>query len=241
MMHIRRSKDRGHADHGWLDSWHTFSFAEYRDPEFMGFHHIRVINQDRIAPGSGFGTHSHRDMEIISYVIDGALAHKDSMGNGSSITPGEVQYMSAGSGVTHSEFNHSKDQTTEFLQIWIPPNVKGAPPAYDQRMFAEASRLGRLCLVISGDGRDGSIRIRQNVDLYASLLKPGQTISQPVHQKSAVWLQLIRGGLIVNEKELSPGDGLGAFEITQLDIKARPMGNTGNDRAEFLLFVMPLK
>src|SRR2546427_4545920 len=162
MIEIRKGEDRGYADHGWLRSYHSFSFADYHDPEHMGFGHLRVINEDRIQPGTGFGTHGHRDMEIISYVLEGALAHKDSMGNGSAIVPGDVQRMSAGKGVMHSEFNHAQDGVTHFLQIWIEPNVTGIAPGYEQKHFDAASKRGRLRLVASPDGREGPVTIHQD-------------------------------------------------------------------------------
>jgi len=240
MIHIHRAKDRGHFDYGWLNTWHTFSFGDFSDPERCGFHRIRVINQDRIVPGSRFETHFHQDMEIVSYIVEGALGHIDSFGNGSSIRPGEVHYLGAGTGVTHSEFNQSQNQATEFLQIWIPPNVEGAAPTYDQRVFSTAARLGQLCLVASGDGRDKSIRIRQNLDIHASLLKTEQRLSTSIDHNAAVWLQLIRGSLVVNDHLLDPGDGLCAEDVARLDIRSRAPGDPHTNKAEFLLIVMPL-
>ena len=170
MIEIRKSQERGYADHGWLKSYHSFSFANYYDPKFMQFGPLRVINEDRVAAGMGFGTHGHRDMEIISYVLDGALAHKDSMGNGSTIRPGDVQRMSAGTGVQHSEFNHSKDATTHFLQIWIEPNVKGIVPSYEEKNFDAAAKQGKLKLIASPDGREGSVTVHADARIYAALL-----------------------------------------------------------------------
>src|SRR5258706_2965863 len=170
MMEIRRSQERGLADHGWLKSFHTFSFADYQDPQHMGFGPLRVINEDRVQPGEGFGTHAHRDMEIISYVLDGGLAHKDSMGNGSVIRPGDVQRMSAGTGVVHSEYNASDKDAVHFLQIWIEPDEQGVKPSYEEKHFDEASKRGRLRLVASGDRREGSVRIHQDANLYAALV-----------------------------------------------------------------------
>ena len=176
MIQIRKAGERGHFDHGWLNTFHTFSFGDYHDGRHMGFRSLRVINEDRVQPGQGFGTHGHRDMEIISYVLEGELAHKDSMGTGSVIVPGDVQYMSAGSGVRHSEFNASKTEVTHFYQIWIVPNAEGAPPRYDQKRFDDAARTGQLRLIASSDGADGSIAVRQDVKVYASILEPGGSL-----------------------------------------------------------------
>jgi redox-sensitive bicupin YhaK (pirin superfamily) len=179
MMTLRRSADRGRADHGWLKSFHSFSFADYYDPRHMGFGALRVINEDRVAPGMGFGTHGHRDMEIISYVLDGELAHRDSLGNGSVIRPGDVQRMSAGSGVRHSEYTHAADRTTHFLQIWIEPDVTGITPSYEEKHFDAAEKRGRLRLIASRDGADGSVRIHQDARLYAGLFDSGSTCTSP--------------------------------------------------------------
>jgi redox-sensitive bicupin YhaK (pirin superfamily) len=220
MLGIRKSNDRGHAQHGWLESYHTFSFAGYHDPEFMGFRALRVINEDRVQPAAGFGTHSHRDMEIISYVIEGALEHNDSMGNGSTIRPGEVQLMRAGTGVTHSEYNHSKTDLVHFLQIWVIPDEEGLEPAYDQREFPAEERRGRFRLVASPDGADGSIRVHQNMSLFATLLEVGQPLQHVLPPARHAWIQVIKGDLSVNGVQLSAGDGLGITEESSLELVA---------------------
>jgi len=208
MMEIRKSKDRGLADHGWLRSLHSFSFADYYDPEHEGFSDLRVINEDRIQPGTGFGTHGHRDMEIISYVLEGALAHKDSMGNGSTIVPGDVQRMSAGKGVLHSEFNDSKDAVTHFLQIWIEPDVRGIAPSYEQKHFDEASKRGRLRLVASPDGREGSVTIHQSAFLYAGLLDGADRVVHKLEPGRRAYLHVARGAVTANGESLEAGDAL---------------------------------
>ena len=206
MLTLRRSEDRGYADHGWLKSHHSFSFAEYHDPAHMGFGNLRVINEDRIAPGTGFGVHGHRDMEIVSYVLDGALAHKDSMGNGAAIVPGEVQRMSAGSGVRHSEFNHAPNDTTHFLQIWIEPNQRGIEPSYEQKGFAEADKRGRLRLVASPDGQDGSVTIHADAAMYAGLFDGAETARLALDPQRKAYVHLVRGELEVNGQRLAGGD-----------------------------------
>jgi len=216
MIEIRKSKDRGYADHGWLRSYHTFSFADYRDPAHMGFGHLRVINEDRIQPGTGFGTHGHRDMEIISYVLEGALAHKDSMGNGSAIVPGDVQRMSAGKGVLHSEFNHAQDEVTHFLQIWIEPNVTGIPPSYEQKHFDAASKRGRLRLVASPDGREGSVKLHQDAFLYAALLDGADRAVHKLQQGRRAYVHVARGKLEVNGQPLEAGDALKAVGASEI-------------------------
>jgi redox-sensitive bicupin YhaK (pirin superfamily) len=231
MIQIRRAAERGHFDHGWLDTSHTFSFADYHDPKHMGFRAMRVLNEDRVAPGQGFGTHGHRDMEILSYVLEGKLAHQDSMGNGSAIVPGDVQYMSAGTGVRHSEFNGSDRDVTHFLQIWIQPDRQGYAPRYDQRRFEETDKLGRLRLVASPDGADGSIALRQDVRLYVSVLAPGQSVSLDLPKSRHAWVQVVRGSISVNGRELSPGDGLAASNEARLEIAA-----SDGAKAEFLAF-----
>jgi redox-sensitive bicupin YhaK (pirin superfamily) len=216
MLEIRKSDDRGLADHGWLRSFHSFSFADYHDPEHMGFGDLRVINEDRIQPGTGFGTHGHRDMEIISYVLEGALAHKDNMGNGSTIVPGDVQRMSAGKGVQHSEFNQAKDGVTHFLQIWIEPSARGIAPSYEQKHFDAASKRGKLKLVGSPDGREGSVTIHQDAFLYAGLLDGADRVSHALKPGRRAYLHVARGRLTVNGQALDAGDALkaaGAAEV----------------------------
>ena len=218
MMTLRKSSDRGHADHGWLKSFHTFSFAGYHDPAHMGFGALRVINEDRIAPGTGFGTHSHRDMEIVSYVLAGELAHRDSMGNGNSggtpgaasgvIVPGDVQRMSAGRGVSHSEFNHAKGATTHFLQIWIEPDELGIAPGYEQKHFDAASKRGRLRLVASPDGRDGSVTIHADASIRAGLVDGAERVEQALGAGRKTYVHMVRGQARVNGQVLAAGDAL---------------------------------
>jgi quercetin 2,3-dioxygenase len=207
MITLRRAEDRGHANHGWLDSHHTFSFADYYDPDHMGFRTLRVINEDRVQPGSGFGTHSHRDMEILSYVLEGGLAHKDSIGTGSTIRPGDVQRMSAGTGVAHSEFNASKTEPVHFLQIWILPERPGIAPGYEQKTFPDAEKRGRLRLVASHDGRNGSLTIHQDAAVYAGLLDAGERAELPLGKGRHAWVQVARGEVTVNGQALKAGDG----------------------------------
>jgi len=206
MLKIRKSNERGYADHGWLKSFHSFSFADYYDPQHMGWGNLRVINEDRIAPGTGFGTHGHRDMEIISYVLSGNLAHKDSMGNVKGIPPGDVQRMSAGSGVRHSEFNHAPDATTHFLQIWIEPNVTGIAPSYEQKSFADAEKQGKLLLVASSDGAQGSVSIHADARLYAGLFDGDQSAELALAAKRKAYVHLVRGEISVNGARLLTGD-----------------------------------
>ena len=206
MITIRRAGERGHADHGWLDTYHTFSFADYQDPDFMGFRALRVINDDRVAPGRGFGTHGHRDMEIISYVLDGALAHRDSMGTDGVIRPGEVQRMSAGTGVMHSEMNGSDREPVHFLQIWIVPERPNIPPSYEQKAFPDEERRGRLRLVASPDAGDGSVKIHQDVRLYTTLLD-GHSVTHELAPGRYGWVQVARGEAEVNGQRLQAGDG----------------------------------
>jgi quercetin 2,3-dioxygenase len=206
MLTLRKSNDRGHADHGWLKSFHSFSFAGYYDPQHMGFGNLRVINEDRIAPGTGFGTHGHRDMEIISYVLSGELAHKDTMGNVKGIPPGDVQRMSAGRGVQHSEFNHAPNDITHFLQIWIEPNVTGIAPSYEQKTFADAEKQGNLRLVASNDGAQGSVTIHADARLYAGLFDGDQTAKLALDPKRKSYVHLVHGELEVNGQMLITGD-----------------------------------
>jgi redox-sensitive bicupin YhaK (pirin superfamily) len=206
MLTVRKSNERGFADHGWLKSFHSFSFAGYYDPEHMGFGNLRVINEDRIAPGTGFGTHGHRDMEIISYVLSGELAHKDTMGNVKGIPPGDVQRMSAGTGVQHSEFNHAQDQQTHFLQIWIQPNVTGIPASYEQKSFPEGDKRGSLRLVASPAGAEGSVTIHADASIYAGLFDSGESAQLTLDPKRKSYVHLVKGELEVNGKHLSTGD-----------------------------------
>lgn len=229
MMTIRKANERGHADHGWLDSHHTFSFADYHDPKHMGFRALRVINDDRVAPGKGFGAHPHRDMEIISYVLDGALAHKDSTGTGAVIRPGDVQRMTAGTGVTHSEFNASKTDPVHFLQIWIIPGKPGERPGYEQKAFDEAAKRGKLALVASQDGRAGSLTIHADTSVYASVFEAGDRAQLALAPGRHAWVQVARGGVRVNGKDLAEGDGLAVTGETQLDYE-------GTGSAEVLTF-----
>ena len=207
MINVRRAKERGTANFGWLDSRHTFSFGDYYDPKHMGFGPLRVINEDRVSPGKGFGTHGHRDMEIISYVLEGALEHKDSIGTGSVIRPGDVQVMSAGTGIRHSEFNHSKTEPVHFLQIWVVPDREGIAPRYEQKTFPETERQGQLRLVASPDAREGSLEIHQDVDLFASTLRDGKAVAHEFRPNRYGWLQVARGSVDVNGKKLNAGDG----------------------------------
>ncbi len=209
MLTLRTSAERGYADHGWLKSYHSFSFAGYYDPAHMGFGNLRVINEDRIAPGTGFGTHGHKDMEIISYVMSGAIGHKDSLGNGASIPPGDVQRMSAGSGIQHSEFNHAKDATTHFLQIWIEPNVKGIPPGYEQKTFPESEKRGVLRLVASNDGAHGSVTLHADAKLYAGLFDGGESAELALSAGRKTYVHVVRGELQVNGQTLRAGDAAG--------------------------------
>jgi len=206
MLTVRRSQERGFADHGWLKSFHSFSFAGYYDPEHMGFGNLRVINEDRIAPGTGFGQHGHRDMEIISYVLSGELAHRDTLGNVKAIPPGDVQRMSAGRGVMHSEFNHAEDQTTHFLQIWIEPVVSGIEPSYEQKGFAESEKRGKLRLVASPDGAQGSVRMHADARVYAGLIDGDESVGIELDPKRPVYVHVVRGEVAVNGTRLAGGD-----------------------------------
>ncbi len=206
MIRVRKAEERGHFDHGWLNTYHTFSFADYHDPEFMGFRSLRVINEDRVRAGEGFGTHGHRDMEIISYVLEGALAHRDNMGHGGVIRPGDVQRMSAGTGVLHSEMNGSSDETVHFLQIWIIPERRGIAPGYEQKHFERDDLRGKLRLIAAPDGTDGAVTIHQDVRLYAAVLD-GATVEHSFAPERHGWLQVTRGEVEINGKKLSAGDG----------------------------------
>lgn len=229
MLTIRRSAERGHANHGWLDSFHTFSFANYYDPANMGFGALRVINDDRIAAGRGFGTHGHRDMEIITYVLDGAIAHKDSMGSGSTIQPGNVQRMSAGRGVMHSEFNPRADEETHLLQIWIEPDVTGIAPEYEEKAFSDEQKRGRLQALVSGDGIDGSMKIHQNACLYAGLFDGDESATLELAAGRRAWVHVARGSVTVNGVELSAGDAVAITDETRVAL-------SGGKDAEVLVF-----
>lgn len=229
MLTIRKSHERGLANHGWLKSRHSFSFAEYYDPKHMGFRNLRVINEDRIEGGTGFGAHPHRDMEIISYVVKGALEHKDSMGNVAKILPGEVQRMSAGTGVVHSEYNAFPNQETHFFQIWIIPNRIGTTPGYGQKSFEEALNTKKMVLVVSPDERDGSIGIKQDADLYISQLKSGEDVEFKLRPGRGAWIQVVKGKIKIDDQELSEGDAASTSAEQLLHFKAL-------DDAEFILF-----
>jgi redox-sensitive bicupin YhaK (pirin superfamily) len=229
MLELRRSEDRGHANHGWLDARHSFSFADYYDPQHMGFGPLRVLNDDRIAAGGGFGTHPHRDMEIITYVLDGELAHKDSMGNGSVIRPGDVQRMSAGTGVMHSEYNHARDQTTHLLQIWIEPKSRGIPPGYEEKRFAADEKRGRLRLIASTDGEDGSVKVHQDIKLYAGLIDGNEQASLDIPAGHKVYLHVASGQVNVNGVDLQAGDAIKAVNEDAIHL-------TKGSAAEVLLF-----
>ena len=229
MITIRKSEDRGHFNFGWLDTYHTFSFDQYYDPAHMHFRSLRVINEDRVQPGHGFPTHSHRDMEIITYILSGALEHRDSMGNGSVIRPGDAQRMSAGTGVSHSEFNPSDTETVHLLQIWILPERRYLPPSYEEKAFSDEERCGRLRLIAANDGREGSVTIHQDAQLYATVLDAGQTVTHSLSESRYAWLQVARGRVSLNEVELKQGDGAAVSNESELTIAA-------HDQAEVLLF-----
>jgi len=229
MITIRKSSDRGHFDHGWLKTHHTFSFAEYYDAQWMGFRTLRVINEDWVQPGEGFGTHPHRDMEIITYVLEGALEHKDSMKNGSVIVPGEVQRMSAGKGVTHSEYNHSKVDPVHLLQIWILTEKNGIEPEYEQKTFSDEEKRGRLRLIASRDGRDGSVTTHQDTDLYATILSAGQKVQHVLNPARHAWIQVAAGNVMVNGQRLEAGDGAALSEEKSVVLTAK-------DSSEVLVF-----
>lgn len=232
MKEIRRSQERGFADHGWLKSFHTFSFADYFDPEQVEFGPLRVINEDRVQPGAGFGTHGHRDMEIISYVLDGGLAHKDSMGNGSTIRPGDVQRMSAGTGVRHSEFNPSTTEPVHFLQIWIQPSSQGIAPSYEEKRFSTEEKRGRLRIIASPDGSEGSVLIHQDARVFAGLFDGEETATLSVKPGRRVYVHVARGALTVNDVALSAGDALKLTDTAELMLKR-------GSQAEVLVFDLP--
>jgi quercetin 2,3-dioxygenase len=232
MIRLRPAEQRGHFDHGWLNTYHTFSFADYYDPENMGFRSLRVINEDWVHPGHGFGTHPHRDMEIVTYVLEGGLSHKDSMGNGSTILPGDVQRMSAGTGVLHSEFNHSKDESVHLLQIWLLPEERGITPSYEQKNFSREEKLNQLRLLVSPEGREGSVAIHQDAELYTSVLESGKVVDYELKPGRHAWLQVARGSVEVNGKQLKQGDGAAMSEESKLRIIAQ----AGGEDAEILLF-----
>ena len=229
MITIRKSKERGHFDHGWLNTYHTFSFDQYYDPRYMGFRSLRVINEDFVAAGRGFPTHGHRDMEIITYILEGALKHEDSMGNGSVIRPGDVQRMTAGTGVRHSEKNASDKERVHLLQIWIVPNADSLAPGYEQKAFSEEERSGQLRLIASEDGRDDSVRLNQDVSLFASILGGGQEVERAMDPNRYGWLQVARGSVVVNGEKTEQGDGVVIVAESSLKIRAE-------EPAEVLLF-----
>lgn len=221
MITVRDRNDRGHTKIGWLDSNHTFSFGDFYDPAHMGFGSLRVINDDRVIPGAGFPTHGHQDMEIISYVVSGALEHKDSMGTGSIIRPGDVQRMSAGTGVTHSEFNPSKDDGTRFLQIWITPETIGLEPSYEQKTFPDRERTNRLRRIVDHDGRDGAVTVHQDVSLYATTLTDGGEVSHTLAPNRQAWVQVVQGIATVNDVDLREGDGAAITDVNEINLSSR--------------------
>lgn len=230
MIQLRRSRERGHANHGWLDTWHTFSFADYHDPAHMGFSVLRVLNEDFVAPDKGFPTHPHRDMEIVTWILEGALEHKDSLGSGSVIRPGDAQRMSAGTGIRHSEFNPSKNEPVHLLQIWLLPNKLGGAPGYEQTRFDDAALANRLCLIASPDGRDGSVTIHQDARVYAARLN-GAEVTHALAPKRRAWVQVARGEVMLNGQRLAAGDGAAVENATKLQLAGQG--------AEFLLFDLP--
>jgi len=222
MIQVRRAEDRGHVDHGWLDARHTFSFGSYRDPEHMGFRSLRVMNEDRVQPGQGFGTHPHRDMEIVTYVLEGALEHQDSMGNGEVLTPGEFQRMSAGTGITHSEFNPSSTEPVHLYQIWLTPAREGIEPSYEQRRFDDASMKNQLRLVASPEATDGSLKIHQDARIYLAKLDESQQLTHKLSEKRHAWLQVIRGSVSINGEKLNTSDGAAISNESQLTLVGLP-------------------
>lgn len=230
-LYIRKSEERGHVQHGWLNTYHTFSFASYYDPNFIHFGPLRVINEDRIEGGMGFGTHPHDNMEIITYIIEGALEHKDSMGNGSVINKGDIQTMSAGTGITHSEFNPLPNTTTHLLQIWIIPDKKGYTPSYGQKNFSDEEKKGKLCLIVSNDGKDGSLSIHQKLNLYSSIIDGDDEITHEIEEGHVIWLQMVKGSLLLNGEKINQGDGIAVKAEEAIHLKAE-------GKSEFLLFDM---
>ena len=235
MITLRRARERGHADHGWLDTWHTFSFADYFNPSFMGFRALRVINEDVVQPANGFPTHGHRDMEIITYVLEGALTHKDSAGGGGIVRPDDVQRMSAGTGVRHSEANGSATEIVHLLQIWIEPARRGLPPSYEQRTYPLAEKRGRLRLVAAPDGADGACTIHQDARVYATVLAPGEGVTHALARERHAWVHVARGAARMNGATLVAGDGAGVSEEARITLS----GGTDQERAEVLLFDLP--
>jgi redox-sensitive bicupin YhaK (pirin superfamily) len=231
MIKIRKAKDRGHFNFGWLDTYHTFSFGDYYDPSFMSFRSLRVINEDFVHAGRGFPTHSHRDMEIITYILEGGLEHRDSMGNGSVIRPGDVQRMTAGTGVSHSEANPSSDDSVHLLQIWIMPREQGLKPGYEQKFFSDEQKQGSLRLIASADGRDDSVTVHQDVSVYGAVVDTGQAVSHQLAPDRHAWIQVARGDVLVNDENLDQGDGAAISGESRLTVSART-------RAEILLFDM---
>jgi redox-sensitive bicupin YhaK (pirin superfamily) len=220
MFHVRKSAERGHLDHGWLDTYHTFSFSEYHDPQYMGFRSLRVMNEDRVAPGQGFGMHAHRDMEIVTVVLEGALEHKDSLGHGAVLVPGEVQRISAGTGILHSEFNPSTSEAVHLYQIWLLPAAKGIEPGYEQKALPSKGRQGRWQLVASPDGRDGSLSINQDAELSQAVLGEDQSLAYPLRPGRHAWLQILRGAATVGGQSLGAGDGVAISEEKEVALRA---------------------
>jgi quercetin 2,3-dioxygenase len=224
MITVRPATERGHFDHGWLDTSHTFSFASYHDPRHMGFRALRVINEDRVQPGEGFGTHAHRDMEILTWILEGALEHKDSMGNGSVIRPGDIQRMSAGTGVTHSEFNPSREALVHLLQIWLLPNQRELQPSYEEKRFPPETLRGRLTLIAAGDGRQGAVTIHQDADLWVAQLKEGESVRHDLKSGRYAWLQVARGAVTLKGKALGAGDGAAVSDEPSIEVTATGPG-----------------
>jgi redox-sensitive bicupin YhaK (pirin superfamily) len=232
MFQVRKAADRGHFNHGWLDTYHTFSFGDYHDPDYMGFRALRVINEDRVAAGTGFGMHGHRDMEIVTYVLSGALEHKDSMGNGETLRPGELQRMSAGSGIRHSEFNPSGSDPVHLYQIWLLPRTKGIEPSYEQKAFPASARNGKWQLVASPDGADGSLKIHQAAQIFLATLQAGDSVSHGLASGRHAWLQVLRGNVEVNGTRLATSDAVAVSDEPQLTV-------AGTEPAEVMLFDLP--